>query len=342
MQCLSCKREINSRNVPCPYCGARQDIETLTTEELKEEPKQEINHQNLMTSPLKEEQTPVENWFQEKNRKEQEQIYLKEYIGENYESFEQGGLSFCCFFFGIVYVLYRKQYLFMIIQFLLYFILLLVVTFNYNAISTSTENIIGVLIIYLAIHSAPVLFFKKFYYTDSLRKVRKILSENKEKSDMEIRNLCREKGGTSLVGPILIIILSVFVLPTISSFIKANRTTKVSLNGLIFESNSYLELPENINTSSYSVLKQGECSFQIRTETTNNANWMNSLKKDIAGHYTLKTINNNEWINFQDGYKDYYVSQNGRNVYMLEYEIINNNKECEKAKGIIIDSLNFE
>ena len=278
MQCLSCKREINSRNVPCPYCGARQDIETLTTEELKEEPKQEINPQNLMTSLPKEEQTPVENWFQEKNRKEQEQIYLKEYIGENYESFEQGGLSFCCFFFGIVYVLYRKQCLFMIIQFLLYFILLLVVTFNYNAISTSTENII----------------------------------------------------------------LFVFVLPTISSFIKANRTTKVSLNGLIFESNSYLELPENINTSSYSVLKQGECSFQIRTETTNNANWMNSLKKDIAGHYTLKTINNNEWINFQDGYKDYYVSQNGRKVYMLEYEIINNNKECEKAKGIIIDSLDFE
>ena len=69
---------------------------------------------------------------------------------------------------------------------------------------------------------------------------------------------------------------------------------------------------------------------------------MNSLKKDIAGHYTLKTINNNEWINFQDGYKDYYVSQNGRNVYMIEYEIINNNKECEKAKEIIIDSLNFE
>src|SRR5699024_1855154 len=107
--------------------------------------------------------------------------------------------SFCSFFFGIVYVLYCKQYLFMIIQFLLYFILLLVVTFNYNAISASTENIIGVLIIYLAIHSAPVLFFKKFYYTDRLRKVRKILSENKEKSDMEIRNLCREKGGTSLV-----------------------------------------------------------------------------------------------------------------------------------------------
>ena len=77
MQCLSCKREINSRNVPCPYCGARQDIETLTTEELKEEPKQEISPQNLMTSPPKEEQTPVENWFQEKNRKEQEQIYLK-------------------------------------------------------------------------------------------------------------------------------------------------------------------------------------------------------------------------------------------------------------------------
>ena len=66
MQCLSSKREINSRNVPCPYCGARQDIETLTIEDSK----QEISPQNLMTSPPKEEQTPVENWFQEKNRKE--------------------------------------------------------------------------------------------------------------------------------------------------------------------------------------------------------------------------------------------------------------------------------
>ena len=70
---------------------------------------QQINNTNEVSSFIK----PIpDEIMQEINspKANKDKEMLKLYIGQNYESLAYGGFSFCTFFFGPSYLVYRKQY----------------------------------------------------------------------------------------------------------------------------------------------------------------------------------------------------------------------------------------
>ena len=91
MFCPNCGKEISEDKVFCNYCGRR----------ILKNP---INNQ-VSLSPLIDNNS---NNYNSDNNID----FLKDYLGAKYDSFINGGFSFCAFFFGYFYFFYRKMYLF--------------------------------------------------------------------------------------------------------------------------------------------------------------------------------------------------------------------------------------
>lgn len=340
MKCLKCKNEITDLNNPCPYCGYKNDptfLKYINDDQVKHNMDMFINHREEFTKAQKH----AENYGMPKGSIEQieEESYLIEYIGNNYESFAKGGFSFCYFFLGDLYALYRKQYILLLYRFLAVAIQLIYI-YIFQSYSTDTMFYISYIILYIFLELAPSIFFKKYYYHKCKRQVEKIKKENQDKSPTDIKLICSSKGGTSIIIPIIAIIIIFAIIPRIITSIYNNITQTTTINGLTFKTNNYLNYNNNeIFTESYSNTIAGECYYSIKT-TQINTIFSNSVTI-LPDNSTNITINNNLWKYYKQGNREYYQSINNNYIYTIEFEVINNNQDCQKAKDIFINSLDY-
>lgn len=155
-----------------------------------------------------------------KSTKEQRNFDAKlliNYIGKNNKKFFNNKFSFTTFFFGGLYLIYRKMY---VLGILIYFIETFITQFFFNNEILST--IITILILIERIFLGFVI--NKKYLDIAYNNCMKIQEKNFIRPDEEIVSSCKENGGTNLF---LVIVLAIMILLTTYSL---NNTLKKILN----------------------------------------------------------------------------------------------------------------
>lgn len=155
-----------------------------------------------------------------KSTKEQRNFDAKlliNYIGKNNKKFFNNKFSFTAFFFGGLYLIYRKMY---VLGILIYFIETFITQFFFNNEMLST--IITILILIERIFLGFVI--NKKYLDIAYNNCMKIQEKNFIRPDEEIVSSCKENGGTNLF---LVIVLAIMILLTTYSL---NNTLKKILN----------------------------------------------------------------------------------------------------------------
>ena len=180
------------------------NIDSLENTELQEE---NTNNFNIPEKP-------------KKSIKEQRNFDAKlliNYIGKNNKKFFNNKFSFTAFFFGGLYLIYRKMY---VLGMLIYFIeTFFTVYFVDNIIVLS-------IILFLILIERIFLGFviNKKYLDIAYNNSMKIQEKNFIRPDEEIVSSCKENGGTNLF---LVIVLAIMILLTTYSL---NNTLKKILN----------------------------------------------------------------------------------------------------------------
>ena len=159
----------------------------------------------------------VNNDYQEDIRKEQpktlsgivqninveksdDEVYLEEYMGKNYEKISTKLLNFGAFFFSYLYLFYRKMYLLGIIVLAIQTALILYV----NQYVALVVNVI-------------LLFTTNIIYTGhAKRKIKKIKNSSGSKLKENLVNVCADKGGISKKAVFLGLVLTIGIFVFIS------------------------------------------------------------------------------------------------------------------------------
>lgn len=139
----------------------------------------------------------------------EDDIYVQSYVGQNYNKLKNTKFSIPAFFLGPTYLLYRKVWGYAI----LYIIINIITTFILPELEMPIE---------LAINLFLGFNFSKLYMKKARTDVEKIKNENLDKTTQQLIELCRKKGGTSIIAPILaffgiyiIIFISIIILAII-------------------------------------------------------------------------------------------------------------------------------
>jgi len=119
---------------------------------------------------------------------------LDAYIGENADSIKTQGVSWPNFFFGMYYTVYRKMWPLSIALFIANVIM--------NIFLPSISLYIRLLLDLFVFFS-----FNKMYVEYAKDDIRNIIFQNPNASRAEIIQKCKEKGGTSVVAVIVLIII---------------------------------------------------------------------------------------------------------------------------------------
>lgn len=215
MRCLKCGNELKDNEIMCSNCGynrnntAQQDNQFAT---------RNIGVYN---------QNPVDQ--QEVDRKLQNQKEFDElvqiYMGDKYYNFRKGSFSWCAFFFGPFYYLYRKLYAVAIILFLMLGGISAFFTFTTQGRFDNIRDIKELLtikgfntymIIYMITLFVFYLFlgisFKKFYFNEVIERIGNIKKNNPKLGFNQLTQLVKEKGGTNILAPILAIIIPIVII----------------------------------------------------------------------------------------------------------------------------------
>lgn len=119
---------------------------------------------------------------------------INAYIGKNADKLKNGTFSANTFFFGSLYVLYRKMWLLGIGWLVVNAIVGAFLEPVSSAISIALSVVLG-------------LKFKNLYLNHVIEEVNKIKIENNNATREELMMICTNKGGTSILGVILPIII---------------------------------------------------------------------------------------------------------------------------------------
>ena len=107
MRCLKCGNELKDNEIMCSNCGYNRN-NTPTKDNQFATRNIGVYNQNPV------DQQEVDRKLQ--NQKEFDEL-VQIYMGDKYYNFRKGSFSFCAFFFGPLYFLYRKLYAVAIIIF---------------------------------------------------------------------------------------------------------------------------------------------------------------------------------------------------------------------------------
>ena len=149
MRCPNCNSENVSGDKFCRYCGC----------ELNAEEKVEDNTK-----------------------------FVQAYVGYNYDSFMTGTFNVGAFFFGPVYLLYRKMYLY---AFAFIFISILA-SFFFPLVA---NIVLGFVV-------------NGLYLSHARDKVRFIKTQNKDLSETELLEKCKKMGGTTFIPVIIYYVIN--------------------------------------------------------------------------------------------------------------------------------------
>ncbi len=219
MRCLKCGNELRDDEIMCPNCGYNRNN---TVQQDNQFATKNIGVYN---------QNPIDQ--QEADKKLQSEKEFDElvqiYIGPNYYNFRKGGFSWCSLFFGPFYYLYRKLYAVAIVIFIIqgiinaFFGLVTQGRFNEMIENLSTvqnpqtllffsKYFIYYSITFLVFYIFLGIIFKRLYFTEAVERVAKIKKENPNLGFNQLTKVVKEKGGTNILAPIIILLAPIILL----------------------------------------------------------------------------------------------------------------------------------
>ena len=212
MRCLKCGNELKDNEIMCSNCGYNRNN---TPEQDNQFATRNIGVYNQ--NPVNQEE--VDRKLE--NQKEFDEL-VQIYIGDKYYNFRKGSFSWCAFFFGPLYYLYRKLYAVAILIFLM--IGGINVFFKFTTQGrfdniTKIKDLLSLkgydtyMLIYLVtffiFYLFLVLTFKKFYFNEVIERIGKIKKNNPKLGFNQLTQLVKEKGGTNILAPILAIVIPI-------------------------------------------------------------------------------------------------------------------------------------
>lgn len=215
MRCLKCGNELKDNEIICSNCGYNRNNTAQQDNQFA------VNNIGVYN------QNPVDQ--QEVDRKLQNQKEFDElvqiYMGDKYYNFRKGKFSWCAFFFGPLYYLYRKLYA---VGILLFLMLGGISIFFTHTTQGRFDNIRDIkelislkgfdtyMVIYLITIFIFFLFlgltFKKFYFNEIVERIGTIKQENPKLGFNQLTQLVKEKGGTNILAPIIAILIPIIIL----------------------------------------------------------------------------------------------------------------------------------
>lgn len=182
MKCISCGCELKNESNFCMRCGTF--LKTGVTIKLKEEKRNNLN--GIST-----------------------EVLVRSYIGDKYPKFVYRRFSLFYFFFGPLYGLSRRMYLYSVID----FILSLIVCFLSNYINKYFFLGIFVIRLYFSFR------FNDFYLNLARKRVDNIVHKNSNSDSVVLQSICRKKGGLNSFFTIISIVFYMLVMISIAFYI---------------------------------------------------------------------------------------------------------------------------
>lgn len=352
MRCPKCRSEVFGDEKFCRYCG--QSLVSNANAQPSLNPSIPIYNQSNNASQQNTSNNQYNYQVNQMYSNSEDEVLLNEYIGKNASDIKANKFNFPMFFLGILYLFYRKMWL--------YAFGLLAVTVISTIFLSGLASLISTIInLYLSIN------FGKLYVSHAKDQIRKIKFNNSDKSTEQLIPIVRKKGGTSILAPILysilyfILIIAVVVFYIVAAYDEFKDEVKEELKyseNLVYEVPTGFEpLYETKTYSSYNYLQDGEtCTLSLSSSmfTTENKEeyYLNNTLSSYNVHESTETqsinINGKEWknvkINVGSSIVDYYVyvSENKR---PYEIKFIKYNGEtpgCDLAFNTFIQTVKFE
>lgn len=373
--CPNCGSKVNQGEAFCKVCGTKlsspQNI-TNNTQQYQQYTNQNTNsinqlinykninnpNQNVANQQINNNlnsQQPQNNIYQNNiiyNNDSDNEYLIDSYIGKNAEKLKNGGFSTNTFFFGSLYVLYRKMWLLGFIW--------LAINITANIFLKSISGAIAVITNIIASTQ-----FKKYYLKHVEERVDKIKSENPDKTKEQLIMICSQKGGTTLIPVIIAIIFYgitlyatlITILDVLSKAHNTNYKTPDTLDNL------NITIPSNFVISNYSndyyrfytinYSEDENCSLKLLATSPNNYSknakeyLENDIYTDTYDEISQKKINNNTWYyttvttNYSKEY--YYSIEKDDTIYVVKFQINSDtNKICSNTYNTIINSLELK
>lgn len=156
------------------------------------------------------------------------------YIGKNVEAIRKQDFSWATFFWGVYYAIYRKMWLLAVLWFVIIFILVLFLP--------SLSSFVG-----LVLNIIVCIKFKEWYVKHAEENVQKIKNNNPHMNHEQLLEVCRRKGGTSVIALIIFVLLFiVFIVAVV--FVVAVILAAAEMTGEETE-NQPSNIPEENNGS---------------------------------------------------------------------------------------------
>ena len=285
---------------------------------------------------------------------------IKEYVGNNYNDFKNTKFSIPTFFLGIYYFLYRKMWLYTILTILIA-IASFILTFVFEL-----WYLLFIPTIYMIFMSIK---FNELYLNIAKKKVEKIKSNNPDKTNQELVNICKKKGGVSILAVILPMVLIfpivffVVFFAIMYGFIDALDSEITKEKKYNNDSELKYELPkifddDGYNSSNYESYHysdyESSCDISITNYNTYDDKTAEEHLKEktiLNMNETVSQINEAQINNFEWKYveinsptkKEYkYAAIYNNRLYIIEYKINeDNNKLCSNGYNTFINSLTF-
>ena len=284
----------------------------------------------------------------------QKEKYLDEYMGPKAPIFKNGGFSFATFFFGWVYLFYRKMYKLGSILLALNLIASTILMF---LVSEYTFYMIEFVLLFAQFILGAM--FGRLYVKHATNFIDQRINENL--SEEEIINACRIKGGVDYKAFLLLIIVGVFnaFIANISTSILKSQDLVVhfhqDLQGDLASRNEY-----NYKQDGHNYYKmefnyddgESDCSFTLnktdKYKVSKNDNTNQVYNDFIRDFHTLsvetepQNFNNITLYTYEDTENNTYYYLYGSRLNMSEIVVeINNdsNGKCSLYKDYILNNL---
>ena len=268
-----------------------------------------------------------------------EEKYIEAYVGKNYDKILNSNFSWPTFLFSIIYLLYRKLWLFSLLYFVISFLIALI--FDYILELYTLSSLLSIILSFIV-----ALKFKDLY----LYKINKDITKIKESTNDEdkILSLCKKKGGVSIIvlGIAIVVYLIVFIFTFREEyddvFNQLNNNTEEIIINLDYTVPSGFKNNYSSDTySSYEYIDEyNNCSFIIQKMHNTYDNEMDFLYSVYQeGNINNITINNNIWYFFNDKNTYVYALINDDILYTLNYYINAEDGVCTNYLNELTNSL---
>ena len=189
MYCLKCGNEIKDNEQLCSNCGWNKNSGSINNDnKFATTNIGVLNNSSTISKEESDERLIHQRQFQE---------LVEIYIGSMYYNFKKGSFSWCAFFLGPFYIAYRKM---LGVSLVVYGINMLISVIFAKSILLRT-------VVALIFDLFLGISFKKIYFENSVETVAKLKQNNPEKGINELAQIAKVKGGTSVLYPILMVIL---------------------------------------------------------------------------------------------------------------------------------------